>query len=180
MNKTEEAICDALLDLMEEQPLRTIKVTKLVERAGVSRSTFYAYFDCIEDVVQRIEDDYFEHGPSEEPPLTYTLDDAQWRRYMQVMSQNLRTYGILTGPNGDPAFTARLEERDRMLMEGSAPQSDSDRHSSVEREVVHEFVHGGKMRAARWWAEHSDEISTNDFSDIMAKLIRACMRVARR
>ena len=40
-NPTERKIMDSLLDLMEEQPFRTIKVTTLCERAGVSRSTFY-------------------------------------------------------------------------------------------------------------------------------------------
>ena len=177
MNSTENAICEALLDLMEEQPLRTIKVTKLAERAGISRSTFYLYFDSIDSVVERIESRFFKDAPKEIAAPYAFINEREWKHYFSVMSKLLREYAILTGPNGDPAFSAQLEERDRMSIDSSSSQQFRDYHST-ELEVINAFIHGGKMYATRWWAEHEDEISVNDFSEIMAKLLKACSRIA--
>ena len=179
MNKTEDAICNAMLDLMEEQPLRTIKVTKLAERAGISRSTFYLYFNSIEEVVERIEENYFNAIPVESLPGSYTLDEAEWRRYHSKMAGVLRTFEILTGPNGDPAFRAKLEERDRQTLERSSTAQFRSAHS-IQLELVHEFIHGGKMSATRWWAQHKDEISVNEFSSMIFRLIQACTKLVRR
>ena len=61
MERTERQIWGALIALMEEKPLDKIKVTELTQRAGISRSTFYSYYDSVYDVLQDIEDDFLSH-----------------------------------------------------------------------------------------------------------------------
>ena len=179
MTGTEDRICEALLDLMEEQPLRTIKVTKLAERAGVSRSTFYMYFDSLDDVVARLEDKFFQIMPEiEDVPDPYRISEDQARAYIATLGRQLRTFQLFTGPNGDPAFEARLEERDRRSLEATSSQRYKDAHAA-ELDAVHEFIHGGKMRVARWWAVHHDDISLRDFSAVILRLVQACVRVTK-
>lgn len=47
-------IAEAIIDLMKTQELKKIKVSAVVKKAGVSRTTFYKHFNCLEDVL----DDY--------------------------------------------------------------------------------------------------------------------------
>ncbi|NMN00809.1 TetR family transcriptional regulator [Bifidobacterium sp. DSM 109958] len=54
---TRQAMSDALIDLLRDHPLSSISVTALCERADVNRSTFYAHYDAIADLLQDIEDD---------------------------------------------------------------------------------------------------------------------------
>ncbi len=47
-----ESITQALLLLMQTQPFAQINITQLVERAGVSRVSFYRNFHSVEDIIQ--------------------------------------------------------------------------------------------------------------------------------
>ena len=49
---------EALLSLAEEMPLGKISVTKLVERAGVARQTFYNHFSDINELISRAPFNY--------------------------------------------------------------------------------------------------------------------------
>ncbi len=44
-------LLDALLELMEEMPFKKISVSKLVERAGVGRASFYRNYTDIKDIL---------------------------------------------------------------------------------------------------------------------------------
>ncbi len=55
-NDVENKIADALLKLMDEKSFDDITITEIVEKAGVSRVTYYRYFKTKEDIVIR----YFE------------------------------------------------------------------------------------------------------------------------
>lgn len=48
-------IMEAYVGLMNEIPAEKITVTAIVNRAGLNRSTFYAHFDCPEDVHKLLE-----------------------------------------------------------------------------------------------------------------------------
>ena len=54
---TRLAMQDALVELLQDQPLGSITVKALCERADVNRSTFYAHYTSIEDLLHDIEDE---------------------------------------------------------------------------------------------------------------------------
>ena len=109
-------------------------------------------------------------------PDLYRISEAQAQFYIARLQRQVRAFYLFSGPNGDPAFERRLEDRDRITLVANADASYRDRRSA-ELDAVHEFVHGGKMRLARWWALHHEEISLRDFSSVVMRLIQACFRV---
>lgn len=48
-----ECITTALLQLMEKKPLENITVSELVEKAGVSRVSFYRNFESKQDILEK-------------------------------------------------------------------------------------------------------------------------------
>ncbi len=48
---TKECLFEALLILMKKKPFDKITISELVERAGVSRTTFYRNYDSIEQII---------------------------------------------------------------------------------------------------------------------------------
>ena len=54
--QAQEAIEKALLSLLDEKELYKISVKELCNRANVARSTFYAYYDVIDDCPLTVED----------------------------------------------------------------------------------------------------------------------------
>ena len=55
--RTKEALLRALVDLLQEKPLNSIKVTELTERADVNRATFYTHYQDIFDMFEQLEND---------------------------------------------------------------------------------------------------------------------------
>lgn len=48
-----ESLTQALIQLMEQKPLREINISELCDRAGVSRVSFYRNFNSMEDILVR-------------------------------------------------------------------------------------------------------------------------------
>ena len=59
--KSRGAIFLAMASLLKEKDFESISVTDLLERSGVSRSTFYAHFRKKEDVIKELCDELFHH-----------------------------------------------------------------------------------------------------------------------
>ena len=55
--RTQKYLRKALFDLVNEKSVQEITVKELTERAEVSRSTFYLYYDSIQNMIQSISDE---------------------------------------------------------------------------------------------------------------------------
>ncbi|MGN1155087.1 MAG: TetR/AcrR family transcriptional regulator, partial [Agathobacter sp.] len=56
---TQVRIKETLLKMLEVKPIHQIQVKALAAELGIGRSTFYAYYDSVYDLLQEIEDDFF-------------------------------------------------------------------------------------------------------------------------
>ena len=68
VRRTRDALGDALVALMQEKPFDTITVQDVLDRAHVSRSTFYSHYSDKDDLLMSDADDFFERismAPSE-------------------------------------------------------------------------------------------------------------------
>lgn len=59
VEKSKKAIKEAMLQLMYEKSFNKITVNELLDRANVSRGTFYAHFANLEDVKQQLINDLY-------------------------------------------------------------------------------------------------------------------------
>lgn len=53
--KTEKLIRSAFHDLAQEMPISKITVQELVKRAEINKTTFYAHYDTIQDLIDTLE-----------------------------------------------------------------------------------------------------------------------------
>jgi AcrR family transcriptional regulator len=61
VQRTRDALGDALITLMREKPFNAITVQEVLDLAGVSRSTFYTHFHDKDDLFLSNADDSFHH-----------------------------------------------------------------------------------------------------------------------
>ena len=61
IRQTRDALGDALIALMQEKPFDQITVQHVLDRAGVSRSTFYTHFRDKNDLFLSDVEDFLEH-----------------------------------------------------------------------------------------------------------------------
>lgn len=60
VRRTRDALGDALIALMQEKPFDTITVQEVLERAHVSRSTFYSHYSDKDDLLMSDSEEFFE------------------------------------------------------------------------------------------------------------------------
>ena len=182
-NKTEILICNTLLDMMESKPYYALKVTDLIKKARISRSTFYVYFDSIFDVLQKIHDDFIGAFPDETDVSEMArskykrnevrTDEREVEGYNYV-KDNMRKYRILCGPNGDPSFHIRMRNRITRIT-NSVLSEELKGMPSINKQIIATFFAGGKVAVNDWWAYHENSISTGEIvnitSDLYAKML---------
>ena len=59
--KTRQAVFEAMADLLKDHDFESITVGDILNRSGISRSTFYAHFNKKEDVIRELCDELFHH-----------------------------------------------------------------------------------------------------------------------
>jgi AcrR family transcriptional regulator len=60
VRRTRDALGDALIALMQEKPFDTITVQDVLDRAHVSRSTFYSHYSDKDDLLMSDAEEFFE------------------------------------------------------------------------------------------------------------------------
>lgn len=175
MKKTERQICEALLALMEEKPFAKVKVTELTEKAHISRSTFYSYYDSLYDVLQAIEDDFLSHI-AEEREVRAKFDMAVVEKNFSYIRDNLQMLETLIGPNGDASFLARLGNRSKRILLTIADSSGSSL-TDTQLAIINEFSRAGKLQVFRWWAQHKNDVSVNEIIDMLERVSTSIHRI---
>ena len=61
VQRTRDALGDALITLMQEKAFETITVQDVLDRAHVSRSTFYTHYSDKDDLLMSDAEEFFEH-----------------------------------------------------------------------------------------------------------------------
>lgn len=172
--RTEAYICDRFLDMVEKKPFHRITVREFVEYAEISRSTFYVYFDCLDGVVQKLEDDFIEGFYPESIAFAVLLKGNvdQTISQFDYLKQHARTVSLLCGPNGDSRFISRLERNIRSRCDQACdkvgPQVRSD-----QRDLLTSYVTGGTLFITKRIAEQRGALDEKAVLNLCSTVISA-------
>jgi len=121
--KTQLNIIDTYLGLMETKDFDKISVRSLVEKANISRGTFYLYFDDVYDLTNAIEDyllnnipfpsraDQQCHKSTPNPPTIKICEASDWeRKWFEFYYEHKHIFNPLLGIHGDQGFRVRLKK----------------------------------------------------------------------
>lgn len=174
--RTKRKLQDAFMAFYKKNSIEKITVRQVVERAGVTRSTFYAYFDSVYSVLETIEDElqsglgpYFEQysgGILEKAALKPFDSNVKWFEYCREKREYLL---ILLGPNGDPSFVYRL--RKRLKVDINRMMDEDGMLNDNLRKYVVEYVTGATLSLMYYWLENDDNLSAEEIA-VVANLIR--------
>ena len=112
--RTIQSIEDAFLRNYAAKGIEGISITGLCKDSGVSRSTFYLYFEdkyaVLENVERRLLDGFLEANKN----MPYVTDPEQKNDHpfqvIRFMRENEEWFKAILGPHGDPGFTYRWKK----------------------------------------------------------------------
>ncbi len=110
---TKSLIRQAFTELLQQKPMQRITVKELCGKAGVNRSTFYAHYTDIYDLLAKLEEDMvadFQRALA--PLLGAEMEEPSLLRIMtgiyQCLKDNVDICTVTLGEHGDKAFAVRL------------------------------------------------------------------------
>ncbi len=160
MKNAKAQIQQQVLEMLRSTHIHNIQVKAVTNALGISRSTFYLYYDSVYAVLQDIEDRYFTGLEAANASFwRYPLKEEYMEQphpvlldILHYLRANREVSNILRGPFGEPMFQVRARKCleaslcPRPLMETYYPR-DTDLCVAYliggHLEVIHEWMLGG-------------------------------------
>lgn len=178
---TEAAIRHAVIQLMKEIDYDRITADAVARQAGVSRSTFYRYFDSVVDVVETMEGEFLDlvrdvnrialqcsRGLSCASELTQSMVSR-----MEHVAQHRDFIIAVDGPHGDRTFRSRAE---KVMSDYLFTRLQSEQSSFEEKALYIEFVSAGHYRMIYRWLVDFPSLSAARVAALTNKLLYSVFR----
>ena len=180
--RSKRLIVNAYIDLLETYSANKITVTKIVEKADLNRSTFYAHFSSPADVLASIEEDIMNRFITLlnrvqldrilEQPLPLVTEIAH------LVSDDRELFVKIINGNRESTFLEKLKELfiEKLMSDKETRKLFKDK---AVLDINLRFLAGGYTEILRDWFEGKLDMSINDLSEIISRIItdglRSCM-----
>ncbi len=165
---------NSLIKLLKERPLDKISVTLLCKTAGLNRSTFYAYYQDVQDLMDEMVDEFVE-----EIPILYQ------RMSDQEILEKVNKYTKFLEENRDAFFAVvkygDMEEKFTVLWKEQQLEYYNRDFSMVNAKMQEHFtllctfIVNGLTALYSDWLQNEKYISSDD----VAQMILDIFRIAR-
>jgi len=161
IERTREALGDALIELIEEAGFEAVSVRSIAERARVNRATFYQHYRSKDDLLLRVSEAAFdglaaEAGPIDVENLDFQEPPLQLVLLFEYLARHRSFFRAVLGKTGVSLFSTRMREylatyiRRRIgalhaLYPAATPILDDA--------FIGEYVAGAVMGVVIWWLE---------------------------
>ena len=173
VRRTRNALGDALIALMQEKPFDTITVQDVLERAHVSRSTFYTHYSDKDDLLMSDAEEFFEslsmalsaHGDKSDrvfPVQEFFAHLAEVQPFFKALVKSGRYQENMDLARGH--FARGIERRLAELPRGkSIPPND--------RAAI-AFAHAGALLSLlTWWLDRGMRESPAEMDELFHRIV---------
>ncbi|MDR0583512.1 MAG: TetR/AcrR family transcriptional regulator [Treponema sp.] len=176
---TQKVLQDSLIELMKEKSVLNITIREICERGGVSRSTFYTYYNDQYELLRQIEEETYTEIDKIIQPYISVVRKSNGREttalihdILQSIAENGNSIQVLLSENGDSGFQKRFFshgiEAIRRFTEfaGTKPED----KKAVKYGFV--FVMGGMLMLVQEWLKNGMDTPVPELAKMIARLTR--------
>lgn len=171
--RTHHSLSHALISLMHEKPFAAITVQEVLERAGVSRSTFYTHYRDKADLFMTEVDQFFEMMAN----LLTSSGEVSQRvapvRELFAHVAEMRTFiaALLEAGNYHDVFGLGQRHFARGIEQRLAQLSPAYQQPSAAR-AAQAYAHAGAMLALlSWWLERDTPGTAKEMDDLFHQMV---------
>jgi AcrR family transcriptional regulator len=173
--RTRDALGDALMELMQERPFKSITVQDVLDRAEVGRSTFYTHYRDKDDLFLSDVEDFWEMMSSmlerngEEsnrvaPVRELFAHVAEAKVFRESLVASGKVHDVMELGQGQ--FARAIEQR---LMKLSPAQGTKTGQFAA---VAHALA-GALFSSLGWWIDHGMPVSAVEMDNAFHRLVWA-------
>lgn len=173
----QEAMETALLLLLDEKELHQISVKEVCQRANVARSTFYTYYDVIDDCLQAIENRFLH----EIIAMTTALENREnldgidlsfFEETLGYLKDNQRLLYLFMIKRYNSRFVNRWKDAIKYHLYQQIPSRISDKN----RELTLEIIASGTIGAYQYWLKNPYELDSGYVKQLFRRTLEVYIR----
>lgn len=170
----QQSIEKALLTLLDEKELYKISVKELCIRANVARSTFYAYYDVIDDCLLTIENRFLYEIVRMNTELCNrnkieTLDLSFFEDTLCFLKQHQKMLYLLLDKRYSQRFVNRWKDAIKYHLYERIPEQISTRN----QELTLEMIAAETIAAYQFWLKNPYELDIDYVKRLIKRTIAA-------
>lgn len=177
--QTKNNLVQAFWSLYAEKDITQISVKEITERAGYNRSTFYAYFNNTEEVLDHVVRQLFESGKKigmkhgcdirHEPlDVVAKTEEEKTKDFLRFYAENNEYLSVLFGKMKTPTFTKQLWD----WAEPHYSEFMKDMTETQKKEIAYivEYNMSGMFSMIAKWYRDGSNISVERLSQLIKQL----------
>jgi AcrR family transcriptional regulator len=179
---TKRVLRESLVSLMKTRSILNIAVKDICEAAGVSRTTFYAYYKDQYDILGQLEEEILvecenrvtQYSPQGDVPpareLVMLIETT-----LQYIAANSNSIQVLLSENGESGFQRRFAK----YLTGRMQKLKTPQGGALADERVLKyysvFIRDGFLAILQEWLKSDMDINIHDMAKMFAKLLRGVL-----
>jgi AcrR family transcriptional regulator len=180
VERSKNALREALIALLSEQGYEATTVQDLLERANVGRATFYAHFGSKDALLESLLDtlDAVLRAHREELRAAGRTDTLLYCTAMfEHAHQHRALYRGIVGRRGGSTVLNGIRARIALLVrEELAAERTAARADALPLDIVVEHVVAGFSAVLSWWLNHRTSYGPREIDDAFRRLTLAGLR----
>lgn len=165
--KTMCALHEAVIDLIQDQPLERLTIDNIVERAGVSRATFYRHYSTKEQLVEEIGTDQIDRLLDIALPRFSRTDTlAGSLAVAEYVNENRRLWSVLLTGGAEGVMRRRFahlaQTRGALLDDGNV--------ANLPLDLCAAWGMAGTVEILAWWLRQELPIPIDQVAHYLERL----------
>jgi AraC-like DNA-binding protein len=176
---TRKALRDSLVELMKEKSILDISIKEICENAGLSRSTFYAYYQDQYDLLGQMEEEIlveFDTLIQKYSPAGTMLPAKELVALIEAILQhiagNSNSIQVFLSENGESGFQRKFVKYFTGLMQQFKYTQGSTLDNKRILKYHSVFIRDGCIAIIQEWLKSGMDISVRDMAKLLVKPIR--------
>ncbi len=171
---TKQIIKQTFISLYQTHSIQSITITKLCKKANIARTTFYAYYDSIEEVLIEIRHE-----------LLLELNNIDYNALMNPLNKDYEispfsTVDTLRYLKQNQFFFTVLLEKDSYMIEKVKKHIAHHVEDTVQsikttspKQFIKDYITGGMLNAILSWLHDDHELTPEQMSSFMIDSIQS-------
>ena len=171
---TKQKLQSAFWDIYEEKSFKNITVREITERAQVNRSTFYAYYKDVYDILEQSEDEILANlGKGRNLQQSFLAPERyneEMRNFGRFILKNRKPLAILLGSNGDPKFSTKIWNTARQNIYANIMEVAEDKNE-VTIDYITEYIVSSLSGVMIKWLNSGCDLPFEEISSLSYRLM---------
>lgn len=171
--RTRNVLGDALVELMQQRPFHSIKVQDVLDRAGVSRSTFYTHYRDKDDLFLSDVEDFWEllsslidrSGEKSQrvaPVRELFAHVAEAKTFVDAVAASGKIHDVMEQGRGE--FARGIEKR--LLKLNQSPAAKAGEYAAQAHALA-----GALFSMLNWWIDRGMPVSAAEMDETFHRLV---------